>query len=86
MVEAELQTWPSLVPLYPPAETITSPPSERTSLMTLATWVSEETGSVPSQAGAHELPSARMNAISNAFCPVAAITVPRSGALESSVL
>ena len=54
--------------------------------MTLATWVSEETGSVPSQDGEHEPPLARMNAMSNAFWPVAAMTEPRSGALESSVL
>src|SRR6266700_3289024 len=39
--------------------------------MTPDTWVSEETGSVPSQEGAHELPLARMNAMSKAFCPVA---------------
>ena len=54
--------------------------------MTLATSVSEETGSVPSQAAAHELPLARMKAMSNAFCPVAAMTEPRSGPFESSVL
>ena len=54
--------------------------------MTAATWVSAETGAVPSQAGAQELPLARMKAMSNAFCPVADITWPRSGASESSVL
>ena len=48
--------------------------------------VSEETGSVPSQAGAQELPLARMKAMSNAFWPVADMTDPRSGAAESSTL
>lgn len=46
---------------------MTSPPSERTSLMTLPTWVSEDTGSVPSQEGEQEPPLARMKAMSNAF-------------------
>ena len=54
--------------------------------MTPDTWVSEETGSVPSQEAAQELPLASMNAMSNAFCPVADITWPTSGALESNVL
>ena len=54
--------------------------------MTLPTWVSEDTGSVPSQEGEQEPPLARMKAMSNAFWPVADMTDPRSGPLESSVL
>src|SRR5215472_19156328 len=52
---------------------MTSPPPDRTSLITLATWVSDETGPVPSQDGAQEPPPARMNAMSNAFCPVVGV-------------
>ena len=55
--------------------------------MTAATCVSLETGSVPFHAGEQLLPlSARMKAMSNAFAPVADMTVPRSGASESSTL
>ena len=35
--------------------------------MTLATWVSDDTGSVPSHDGEQEPPLARMKAMSNAF-------------------
>ena len=54
--------------------------------MTAATCVSPDTGSVPFHAGAQPPPSARMKAMSNAFWPVADMTVPRSGAAESSTL
>jgi hypothetical protein len=78
------QSCPSFVPVAPPSEAPTSPPSPRTSLMTAATCVSLETGSVPSQE-AVQPPSARMKDSRKAFSPVAAITWPRSGAAESSV-
>src|SRR5579859_3199066 len=78
------QVWPSLVPPYPPAETDTSPPAPRTVLMSEATAPSEPNGVVPSHVGLHPPPlGARMNASSNAFCPVAAITWLRSGGLLS---
>jgi len=54
--------------------------------MTPDTWVSEETGSVPSQEGAQELPLARMNAMSNAFCPVARHHLAEVGGIGSKVL
>src|SRR5437763_17195787 len=62
-----------------------APPGERVGLMTEPTWVSEDTGSVPSHEGEQPPPLARMNAMSNAFCPVADITWLTFGALLSSV-
>ena len=47
--------------------------------MTAATCVSPDTGSVPFQAGVQPPLPARMNAMSNALAPVAAMTGPRSG-------
>ena len=63
---------------------MTSPPLARIVLISPATWVSEETGSDPSQDGVQP-PPARMKAISNAFVPVADMTWPKS-TLESMVL
>src|SRR5438105_4594075 len=79
------QVWPSLVPAYPPVETETSPPAARIDLMTAATFVSDETGPVPSQVGVQPpLVGARMNANWNAFWPVADITAFTSGGSLSS--
>src|SRR3569833_4421311 len=79
------QVWPSLVPPYPPAETVTSPPFARMPSITDLACVSEETGCVPSQVGLHPPPfGARMKASWNDFCPVALMTGPRSGGLLSN--
>src|SRR6266702_396019 len=43
---AEPHVWPSLVPPKPPKETETSPPAERTLLMTPATVLSDDTAAV----------------------------------------
>ena len=85
VAEAVPHVWPSFVPPNPPIEMDTSPPAPRILLMMLATVVSEDTGAVPSHVGLQPPPlGARMNASSKDFCPVAAMTVGRSGGLFSS--
>src|SRR6266542_393028 len=70
---ADVQRSPSLVPLQPPKETITSPPAPRIAL--IFDWsMPPVSGRLPSQRGL-QVPSDSMNARVNHLIPVEDITV-----------